>query len=99
MEDIKFNVKVSKYNKGSDYYDMTEEEIRNKCCVYECSLYFYDTIPTEEKDEIDVGFAKLYDIYNYECVAWWTWPDKHKLIMEERIEEHKALVRNGNLIR
>lgn len=90
---------VYKYGKGSDYYDMTEKEIGDKCCIYGGWLYFYDTIPNEQKWEIDVGFAKLYDIYNYECVAWWDWPDEHKLIMEKRVEEHKALVRNGNLIK
>ena len=99
MSDIKFNIKVHTYGKGSDYYDMTEEEINNKCCIYGGFLYFYDTIPDDEKCDVDVGYARLTDIYCYECTAWWYWPDEHKSIMEIRVEERKQLVRDGKVYR
>lgn len=89
---VKFPVKVYKEYEGdilgSDYYDMTEKELEDKCCVYNGMLFFRDAIPNDVM-LIDVTYATLYDIWNYECVAWWEWPDHLKQIMYEKVPKSK----------
>ncbi len=76
IESVKFPVKVYKYDGGSDYYDLTLTEISSKCCIYSQVLYWTKTIPQEEACVVDVFHPRLYDVWNYECVPWWEWPEE-----------------------
>jgi hypothetical protein len=80
---VKFPVKVYTFEKGSDYYDMSEDEIKDKCCIYECLMYFYDSLPEQEKRYIDEYSPTLYDVMNYETTAWWTWPQEHLIALHK----------------
>jgi len=78
---LTFPVKIYTYEKGSDYYDMTEDEMEEKCCIYECAMYFRNSIPVELRWEIDESEVTLDDIMNYECCAWWTWSQTHLIAL------------------
>ena len=69
MGNTKYKVVVFTYNgKGvseSDCYYMTEQEIYDRCCIYECSIYFYDSIPEYRKNDIDIEHVTINDIENY----------------------------------
>lgn len=93
MTDIEFPVKVYTFNPdkrvpdGCDYYDMTESELFNKCCIYSGRLYFRKSIPEYIMDAggFDHYNAELYDIWNYECVEWWEWPQELKEVMYKKV--------------
>jgi hypothetical protein len=89
MAAVKFSFAVITYDGGYNYYDMTEDEMSSKCCIYEAGMYFYDSIPEDERCNIDVGFPSLYDVMNYETTAWWDWPEKQLLALQsnEKIPE------------
>jgi hypothetical protein len=78
---LTFPVKVYTYEKGSDYYDMTEDEMESKCCIYGCAMYFSNSIPKDEFRWIDEQHVILDDIMNYECCAWWTWSQEHLIAL------------------
>lgn len=93
LDSVKFPVKVYTYNGGSDYYELTLSEISSKCCIYGCFLHWTKTIPQEEECVVDKFWPDLYDIWNYECVPWWDWPEelqKHVLDARERKAELRA---------
>lgn len=98
LDSVKFPLKVCTYNDGSDYYDMTLDQLQALCCIYGCELYWKDSIPDEEEGAIDVYRPTLYDIWNYECVNWWDWPvELQKHVLDAR--ERKAELRAKGLIR
>jgi hypothetical protein len=101
LDSVKFPVKVYTYNGGSDYYDLTLAELSDKCCIYSQVLYWTKTIPQEEACVVDEFWPGLYDIWNYECVPWWDWPEelKNHLLETVRLEkERKAELRAKGLI-
>ena len=77
----KFTLKVYTWEKGSDYYDMSEDEMKDKCCIHGCQMYFYDSLPEERQMEIDEYTPTLYDVMNYETTAWWTWPQEQLIAL------------------
>jgi len=92
----KFPVKVYTmnglgYDSTHDYYDMTEEELENKCCILECRIYFKDTVCNSYKCLIDQPFVDLYDIWNYECTPWWEWPQELKEVMYKKVPQSKPV--------
>lgn len=86
--ELKYPVNIRTYGKGSKYYEMTETEMEKVCCIYGCQLYFYDSIPEEERVLVTEGHATLYDIINYECEAWWSWSDKLKWGLYHAVPEN-----------
>jgi hypothetical protein len=78
---VKFPVKVYTFQNGSDYYDMSEDEMKDKCCIYGCMMYFYDSLPEQEQMDIDEYSPTLYDMMNYESTAWWTWSQEHLIAL------------------
>jgi hypothetical protein len=52
-------------------------------------MYFFNSIPKEEIELIDVGFPSLYDVMNYETTEWWCWPQEQLLALQsnEKIPE------------
>jgi hypothetical protein len=96
-KEVKFPIKVYTYNgrgkmETSDWYDLTLEELENgKYCIFACAIYFKGTIPKELWGEIDCNEATLYDIWNYECVSWWDWPQELKEIMYEKVPKSRPV--------
>ena len=92
---VKFPIKVYRYNgrgkmETSDWYDLTLEELESgKYCIFACAIYFKNSIPKELWGEIDCNYVILYDIWNYECVAWWEWPQELKEIMYAKVPKSR----------
>jgi hypothetical protein len=92
---VKFPVNVHTYYgdgkmETSEWYDLTLEELKSgKYCIFACAIYFRDSIPKELWWEIDCGWVELYDIWNYECVAWWKWPQELKEIMYAKVPKSR----------
>jgi hypothetical protein len=93
----KFPVKVYRYHgrgkmETSEWYDLTEKELGSgKYCIFACGIYFKDSIPKELWYEIDCGWVELYDIWNYECVEWWEWPQELKEIMYAKVPKSQRV--------
>jgi len=94
----KFPIEVYTYNgrgkmETSEWYDLTLEELKSgKYCIFACAIYFKDTIPKELWGEIDLNSVELYDIWNYECVSWWEWPQELKEIMYKKVPKSRPVV-------
>lgn len=95
MSDIKFPVKVYTHNgdKKSTCHvvHMTEREMEDICCIFECQMYIRDSIPSDQMRFMDQPFVELYDIWNYECSPWWEWPQELKEVMYEKVPESKPV--------
>jgi hypothetical protein len=91
----KFPIQVYKYiGRGkmetSKWYDLTLEELESgKYCIFACAIYFKDSIPKELWGEIELNWVELRDIWNYECVAWWKWPQELKEIMYAKVPKSR----------
>ena len=73
---LKFPVQVYTHGKGGcPHYDLTEAEIETQCCIVEDKMYFWNSIPQEERHLVTKVRASLYEIWNCEACGWWTWPD------------------------
>ena len=89
---VKFQVKVYSFhpeNSGYDYYDLTEKELMEKCCIFDCNIYWKKYIPVDDKLQLykQKDGVTLYDIWNYECSEWWEWPANLKKIMHEKVPD------------
>jgi len=92
----KFPVKVYTmnsltYDSTHAMYEMTEEELENKCCILECSIYFKDTVCNSYKCLINERSVTLYDIWNYECTPWWDWPQELKEVMYKKVPQSRRV--------
>jgi len=93
MADVKFPVKIYTYptdeNAGndsiSDFYDVTEKELEDKCVIYALSIYWKNSIPKSHRQWIEHNWVELYDIWNFECSPWWEWPDNLQEIMFQKV--------------
>ena len=85
MPRITLTVRIHNANKFSqcDYYEMTEQELRTKCCIYsDGQIVFYNSLTPAQKDDCWKGYVEPYDIYNYECYNWWECDNKTRAIIE-----------------
>lgn len=102
MSALKFPLKVYTYGKGGqgckqayDIFDLTEEEMQDKCCIYGSCIYWRDSIPQEEYCLISETYVELYDIWNYESVNWWNWPEEQKQIMFQKVPKSRSILNPG----
>lgn len=91
LKTIKFPLQVYTYKGGSDYYDLTLDEMQKKCCIYGTNLYWKKCIPVEEERFVDTFFPTLYDIYSYQLSYWYEWPAELKKYVEDAYEEHERM--------
>ena len=71
----KLRVYVFQYKNGADWYEMTETELADKCCIFDGRLYFKDTVIGKkdkfgDKLRIKKENATIEDIWNCEAFAW-----------------------------
>jgi hypothetical protein len=92
-KEIKFPVKVYTHNGDKKstcaVLYMTEREMEDICCIFECCMYIRDSIPDDQMRFMDECYVDLYDIWNYECVPWWEWPEELKQVMYEKVPKSK----------
>jgi hypothetical protein len=72
---LTFPVQVYTHGKGIRHYDLTEAEIETQCCMVYDKMYFWNSIPQEERHMVTHVSANLYDIWNCETCEWWNWPE------------------------
>lgn len=83
IKEVKFPLKVHVYGKGYDYYDLTEEQMEEKCCIaYDGLVFWKFSVPPESRE---VSHLTLYDIWNYESTPWWEWPENLRKIMHTKV--------------
>jgi hypothetical protein len=81
----KFPLQVYTYNGGSDYYDLSLEQMKNLTCIYGKLLHWKKSIPKEEEPLVDTFSPDLYDIWNYELSCWYEWPEYlQKYVLEAK---------------
>jgi len=89
----KFPVKVYTHHGDKkstcDMLYLTEREMEDVCCIFDCHMYIRDSIPDDQMRFMDQCYVELYDIWNYECTPWWDWPQELKEVMYKKVPQSK----------